>query len=234
MNGNEVLQQPRRFIKKSFKIDLTVDLAIQRTNESEQAPSLLLALHGFGQSCEKFIRVFQPMTGRNIVVAAPQAPHQFYVKTAPKIVGFTWLTKYERDRSVEDFVNYMTKTISAVENECGASFENIFLLGFSQGVSMAYRLAVSGKITPKGLIACGADLPPDVRPKLRTVKKFPVLLTHGLEDALVPLHKAEEAEDILKENGFFVEKHLFPGGHEIPRSVVNKVGDWMGEQHANV
>ena len=39
--------------------------------------------------------------------------------------------------------------------------DRVFLLGFSQGVAMAFRMAAQGIAQPKGVIACGGDLPPD-------------------------------------------------------------------------
>ncbi len=198
-----------------------------------QGDTLLLALHGYGQTCERFLHVLQPLKAEGITVLAPQAPNAFYIKMPTRTVGFTWLTRFERDQAVQDFFAYMDQVVAVASQERAVPFRRIFLLGFSQGVSMAWRYALSGHVQPAGLIACGADLPPDVQPILKETSPFPVLLAHGNSDSIVPAQKTHEAEQVLRNSGFQPEKFLFPGGHEIPVSLLQYIADWMrrsGEQ----
>ncbi len=189
--------------------------------------TLLLALHGYGQTCERFLQVLQPLSAEGITVLAPQAPNAFYVKMRTRTVGFTWLTRFERDRAIEDFFDYMDQVIAVAGEQRETPFRRIFLLGFSQGVSMAWRYALSGRLQPAGLIACGADLPPDVQPALQSAAAFPVLLAHGNADSIVPVEKTHAAERELRRLGFAPEKFLFPGGHEIPLSLLHHIADWI-------
>jgi predicted esterase len=213
---------------ESLAIEQTVDFAVLSPNFAiDEKTNLLVVLHGYGQSCTRFIRVFEPLQRKNILVVAPQAPHQFYVKMNPKIVGFTWLTQYKRDRSIDEFVNYMQRLLGRIIEMHSCHRGRVFFLGFSQGVSMAYRAAISGQLSVAGVIACGADLPPDVSEKLPYVERFPVFLGHGVEDTVVPLEKARQAEATLRANDFQVETFFFPGGHEIPVEVVEKIADWV-------
>lgn len=212
----------------SLVIEQCVEFAkLNPAAATDEQTTLLVALHGYGQNCDRFIRLFEPLRHRNILVIAPQAPHQFYVKLIPKMVGFSWLTQYNRDRSVEEFIAYMQRLLSRIGEMHSYNLERIFFLGFSQGVSMAYRFAVSGKHPIAGVLACGADLPPDVSKMLTTAPRFPVFLVHGIEDTIVPLEKAKHAQSILRANGFHSDQFFFPGGHEIPADVVKKIGDWI-------
>jgi predicted esterase len=190
-------------------------------------PKLLIALHGFGQKCKGFMRNFASLRDRNIMVAAPQGTHQFYMQLEPKKVGFNWLTIYEKENSIDDFVKYMARLLDALESEHGRLRDNVFLLGFSQGVSMAYRFAASGCITPRGLIACCADLPADVAEKLSGMRPFPVLISHAVDDPIFPLSKADDAEAQLKAHAFPVDQLRYEGGHTLPEEVVCSIGDWI-------
>lgn len=190
-------------------------------------PRTLIALHGFGQKCKGFMRHFAPFRERNILVVAPQGPHQFYMQLEPKKVGFNWLTTYEKENSIRDFVGYMNQLLDRLDAQYGHVRDNVFLLGFSQGVSMAYRFAASGTIVPRGLVACCADLPADVAEKLPTLAKFPVLLAHAEDDPVIPLSKAEEAESQLHAQDFSVERLRYTGGHTLPEDAINAIGDWI-------
>ena len=213
---------------ENLVIEQTVEFAVQRPKQAgDTPPALLVVLHGYGQSCDRFIRVFEPLRHKNILVVAPQAPNQFYVKMNPAVVGFTWLTRYERDRSVTEFLAYMQRLLEKIAALHPYDTGNIHFLGFSQGVSMAYRYAVSGASHTASVIACGADLPPDVSEKLAHTKPFRVFLAHGTEDTVVPLEKARQAHAALRKHGFVVEPFFFPGGHEIPLEAVEKIGKWM-------
>lgn len=220
--------RPVHYTLEQLVIDFSVDYALQPpVTAAEVLPSLLVCLHGYGQSCERFARVFAGLRQRNILLVVPQAPSQFYVKMVPKIVGFSWLTRHERDRSIGDFIGYMRRLLQTVAERHPFDPARVFWLGFSQGVSMAYRFAVSGETVPGGVIACGADLPPDVYEKLAGAPRFPVFIAHGTEDTVVPLARALEAEKMLQARGFAVDKFFFPGGHEIPPESVERIGSWI-------
>lgn len=223
--------RPVHYTLEQLVIDFSVDYALQPpVVAGESLPSLLVCLHGYGQSCERFARVFAGLRQRNILVAVPQAPSQFYIKMIPKIVGFSWLTRHERDRSVSDFIGYMRRLMQAVAERYPFDPARVFWLGFSQGVSMAYRFAVSSGTVPRGVIACGADLPPDVYEKLDEAPRFPIFIAHGTEDTVVPIAHALEAEKLLQARGFAVDKFFYPGGHEIPPDTVDRIGNWIEAQ----
>lgn len=212
----------------SLVIEQTVDYAIQLPDHPPDGETtLLIVLHGYGQTCEKFIKVFAPLRQEKILTVAPQAPHPFYVKLTPKIVGFSWLTLYQRDRAVGDFIGYMRRLIRCICSDFAFKPAQVYFLGFSQGVSMAYRFAVGSDTPPGGVIACGADLPPDVAEKLPQSPKFRVLIAHGIEDTIVPIEKAHAARQELLRQRFPVEQFIFPGGHEIPAEAVKKIGEWI-------
>jgi len=191
------------------------------------APALLIALHGWGQNARKMQRDLGPLRAHNIVVAAAQAPHPFYLDMESGKVGFHWLTRYERDRAVADTNAFLGALIENLRATHPFDEKQIYLLGFSQGCSMAWRFCVSGVCEPAGMIACGADLPPDVGEKLPGRAPFRVLLVHGREDQIISNSKMQDAESALRTLGLAPDRHEFDGGHEIPREVAAQIAAWI-------
>ncbi|MGH7595784.1 MAG: alpha/beta hydrolase [bacterium] len=188
---------------------------------------VLIVLHGFGQRADEFIKVFEPLPSRGILVAAPQAPHHFYPQFPRRDVGFSWLTRYERDQSIADFISYMRRFIELLRTEHAADLTRLYVLGFSQGVSMAYRFWVHGAAPLRGLIACSSDLPPDVAERLDAAPSAKILLVHGHDDQMVPITKSREAEADLRAHAIPVELIEFDGGHYVPSLAVEKIAEMI-------
>lgn len=209
-------------------IDITVYYSVLRPEPAPlSAPPLLIALHGYGQKCKGFARSLASIREQGILLAAPQGPHQIYMQLDPKKVGCNWLTIYEKENSIRDFIGYMARLITQLQERESFDHNRIYVLGFSQGGAMAYRLAVSGAVPVRGVIACGADLPADVRDALAAIVPFRVLLVHGGNDPLVPVEKADEAESELSDRGYAVERFRHEEGHTIPGEAVRAIGEWI-------
>ncbi len=215
-------------VVQQLPIETTGYYCVQTPGQaSDDSPAILIALHGFGQQRKGFMRQFAPLRKRNILVVAPQGPHQFYMQLEPKKVGFNWLTIYEKENSIRDFTGFMVRLLDELERTHGIARDRVFVLGFSQGCSMAYRLAVSGAVPTRGVIACCADLPSDVAEKLAVSAPFSVLLAHAEDDPIIPVAKADEAEQQLRVSDYAVERLRYTGGHTIPEDAVERIGDWI-------
>ena len=214
-----------------FTIDFTVYYTVQPpADPSDTPPTLILVVHGWGQNARSYMRNFKALQQGNYLVVAPQGPHQFYLDPGIKKVGFNWLSAYEKENSINDINHYFHKLIQHVGEEHPFNPQRIFLLGFSQGVSMASRFAVSGLVQPTGLICCGADLAPDVAEKLPQTTPYPVYLAHGKDDELIPRSKLEEAEAGYKAHGFSYEVDDYDGGHEITPELMHRIQAWIDKQ----
>jgi predicted esterase len=213
-------------ISGKMQIRHTVYYAVQAPEGNGPHPALMV-LHGFGQRAEEFSKVFASLPAQGILVAAPQGPHHFYPKFPSREVGFSWLTRYERDQSVADFIGYMRQFVELLKNEYAVDLTRLYVLGFSQGVSMAYRFWVHQAAAVRGIIAVSSDLPPDVAMRLEAAPPAKVLLVHGRGDQFVPITKSREAATILRAHSIPVEVLEFDGGHYVPSLAVEKVAQMM-------
>lgn len=196
--------------------------------DHDEPPGLLLAFHGYGQSSKSFIGQFEAWRDRNWLVIAPQGPNQFYWDRGK--VGFSWMTKFMREHTIRDNLAYMARLVEAIGSGFRFDPDRVFLLGFSQGSAMAYRLAAAGLIRHAGVIACGGDLPPDVEERLDNLAPFPVLVVHGKQDGSMRFDKAVEGEEALRAHGWPVDTHYFDGEHELPEPVVDAIAKWIDER----
>lgn len=203
--------------------------SVQRPATSDgEPPGLVLAFHGYGQSSKRFLRTFEAWRDRNWLIVAPQGANQFYWERGK--VGFSWMTKYMREYTICDNLEYMARLIDALRAEFTYDPNRVVLLGFSQGSAMAYRLAASGLIAHVGVVACGGDLPPDVEDQLDDLDPFPTLIVHGKHDESMHFEKAVEGELAMRAQDWPVETHYFDGAHELPEAALQAIAAWMDER----
>ena len=216
---------------EQLTIEYSVYYAVQEPAvPSEDPPALLLALHGYGQSCKSFIRELAPFREQNVLVVAPQGPSQFYWQQGTPKVGFAWVTRFMRDNTLADIMGYMSRLLADLSEKYRFNHDKVFLLGFSNGAALAFRVAASGILKPAGVIACCGDLPENVAQKLDSLDPFPVLILHGKDDPMMSADKGREAEETLRRHGYPVEAVYFDGGHELPKGEWPTITDWMGRQ----
>lgn len=209
-------------------IEYSAYFAVQEPAEPVAAPPLLVACHGYAQSCKGFIKNFQFLRERNWLVTAPQGANQLYWEGGK--VGFTWMTRYMRENTIRDNLAYMARFLDAVRAGHAFDRKRIFALGFSQGSAMAHRLGAAGLVRPAGVVQCGGDLPPDVEEKLDDLPPYPVLIVHGRDDTSMSFEKAQEGERALRDHGWPVDTIYFDGAHDLPKEIVNEIVAWMEER----
>ncbi|HSR50427.1 MAG TPA: dienelactone hydrolase family protein [Acidobacteriota bacterium] len=204
-------------LQSQFSLDYVV-----LPSSGKEHRGTLMVLHGFGQTAEDFAQIFRPVAEEGFLIAAPQAPHPFYLNRQREL-GFTWLTRYQRDRSVEELLEYLTDFYRRLEEVHQLEVQPLALFGFSQGSSIAYRLWVRRAFPIRVLFSCGADLPPDVDEALEMADRIPVHILHGSRDHLVPPEVPRQAHDRLKARGFPASRRQYPCAHEITPEMLSDV-----------
>ncbi len=189
------------------------------------APALL-GLHGYGQTAPDFLDVLRKWTPPEFLAVAGQGFHQIWDRETRKI-AFSWMTAFEK----ADNIMRNNRFVESLANELRAAGkldgQGMFLLGFSQGSSVAYRFAQRHPELARGIISVCADLPPDVEQHLAPLKKIPVLILYGLRDPIFPVEKSLHAAEALRAAGVDVEIVSFDRGHIMPSSLGEKVQDWL-------
>jgi len=171
----------------------------------------LVGFHGYAQNAEDMLAELDHLSNRNAwTLVSVQALHRFYLRGDEKIVA-SWMTRQDRELAIADNIVYIDRVVRSLVAE--APQAPVVFVGFSQGVAMAYRAGVLGAHRPRGVIAIGGDIPPDV--KTSPSNKFPpILVTAGESDRFYPQAKVEADEAFLRSAGVQFDVFRYQGGHE--------------------
>lgn len=187
----------------------------------EKANHLIIALHGYGQLPEFFIRKFSTLNQDHYVVC-PEGPHRFYLKGTSGRVGASWMTKEARLDDIEDNNNWLTGLLEQLTKS--NSFDKITLLGFSQGAATAARWHEKRRIAYNFVLWAGV-FPPDLELPLESnafssSKNFFLV---GDEDEYFSTAKIEAMRHQLRERKLEFEFIPFSGKHDITPDALEKL-----------
>jgi predicted esterase len=131
--------------------------------ESPAEPTaLLIGFHGYAQLGEDALAYLRPLAeGKPWAIAAPQALHPFYRPKDQAVVA-GWMTRLDREIALEDNVAYTTRAVAELRARMPGA-QRLAIVGFSQGVAMAYRTAARCGQQVDAVVALAGDVPPELR-----------------------------------------------------------------------
>jgi predicted esterase len=187
---------------------------------------LIAAFHGYGQSAEDMLADVRQIPGvERWRIASVQALHRFYARDQQTVVA-SWMTRQDREFAIADNLDYVGKVIDRLEARAPA----LVFAGFSQGASMAYRVARLGRHHAAGIIALGGDIPPEVRepagPGDRHGRWPPVLIGAGVRDTWFNQRLNGDIA-FLTSHAIAHEIVRFDGGHEWTGEFRDAAGRWL-------
>ena len=144
-------------------------------------------------------------------IACVQGLHRFYERRTGRVVS-SWMTSLDRDQAIQDNIRYVQDVVAALRSG-GDPHTPLVYAGFSQGVAMAYRAALSAGYPCHGLLALAGDVPPELHDA--PASAWPqVLLGCGRTDAWYTADKLRADRTFFESRAIEVETVVFDGGHE--------------------
>jgi len=173
---------------------------------------LLVGFHGYGENAGQHLRELSSIPGSDDwLVVSVQALHRFYERKTGTVVG-SWMTSEDREQMILDNLAYVDSVVAAV-SDTHATTSTVVYSGFSQGVAMAYRAAIRGRVPAAGIIALAGDVPPEVQTD--EPAEWPqVLIGRGNDDPWYTQEKLESDLARLAIENLLVDTVVFDGGHE--------------------
>lgn len=217
------------------RIKLYYDLYVP-DEEARNPRPMLIALHGYEGNKESMMAIAQKTNSRDFIIASLQGPNGFFVRSddekKPKI-GFGWMMQYK----AEDTIWLHHKTILSVIEDTAAQHKidrrAIFLLGFSQSVSLNYRFAFTRPNKIRGVIAVCGGIPGDWDEDKYYQSNTDALVIAGETDEFYPIERTRTFKEALERRARAVEFHSFPAGHVFPREALSLINDWMTTRWLN-
>jgi len=189
----------------------------------------ILALHGLGSN------------EQDLIGLAPHLPDGFLWVSprAPLVLGqnsYEWFRVKVIGRPDPEQVASALETIDHFINEIFSAYpidpNKLFLLGFSQGslLSMCYALEHPARVA--GVIAQSGYIPGNLNLQINEadLRNKPFILTHGIQDTMIPVEWARASRDQLQKLGVDLTYHEFQMGHNVSLDSLEVISTWLGKQ----
>ena len=190
-------------------------LVTRTFSSSDQPTKAIIGLHGWTGDEHVFEPVAKMMNIDDAQWFFPRAPYK-----ADSGKGYSWFSGTdETGWDIEKTRVGIHQLLADIRSE-GFSPKNIFLIGFSQGASLAMEIAlrlpfaIGGIVPIAGFIKFRDTLSNEAT---KESKATPVLLLHGSQDEIIHVIASEKAHDFFKERGNPVYFKRYDGGHKIPK-----------------
>ncbi len=203
--------------------------AVPEAEERRPLPTLI-ALHGHGAHAQDLLGLGTVLAHGRLLMICPQA--EFAIE--PGYPGYTWFRRGADDArapgEVERVGALLWRFIDHALERYPVDPERVALLGFSQGGSLAYALALAEPARFAGLAALSTSLAPEVLAAVtphRDLPRLPMLVQHGSHDELVSLEKGRAACETLRGLGVEPEFHEYLMGHQINNESARDLSLWL-------
>jgi phospholipase/carboxylesterase len=196
-----------------------------------RAYPLLIALHGSGGGIGDYDSLWAGEAKAQCLFVTPEGPYG--LPGTPQRPGHSWYLQV-RDRRIWALADPLAvEAMLATVAEIRANYRvgAVYILGFSQGASLAYQTAMLHPQTFAGVLAVAGLYPDEAIGRERLALAAPALrvfIAHGDQDAAISPQASEKARALLEAAGCNVTYQRFAAGHAIPAELFRKMLAWVG------
>ncbi len=202
-----------------------------RETAADPLPPLLLLLHGVGSN-ERDLMGLAPWLDGRFFVASARAPITlgydaygwFRFEFTPN--GPVVMDPAEAESSFRLILRFMDELIEAY----GVDPNRTYLVGFSQGTIMGLSVALTHPAKVAGMVAMSGRFPDAIRPQiapLEELEDLPILLQHGTEDPVLPIHYGRAARKILDSLPVRLDYREYRMGHHVTQESLADMSAWL-------
>ena len=187
---------------------------------SSKTKNVWIVFHGLGYLSKYFINYFSHLNTQENFIIAPQAPSKYYQDQTFKHVGASWLT---RENTEEETKNVLAYVDAVFKKEITAEIPRLFVLGYSQGVSIATRWVAKRKIDCAHLVLHSGGIPKELTPEDFSFLKDTAKVTYLYGDQDQYITEARKTEEQLKSTTLFRDRlniEVFSGKHEVNKDFI--------------
>ena len=185
---------------------------------------LLLGFHGYYEGADVHMARLREIPGSGAwTLVSVQGLHRFYRGRSHDVVA-SLMTRQDRELAIADNIAYADAVLDSVK---GAAWGGVVVcVGFSQGAAMAFRAATRARVAAAGIVAVGADVPPDVRDDA-DVQVPPVLLIRGSRDELYTKAMFDADATALSARGTDVRALTIDAPHDWTADIAREAGHFL-------
>jgi phospholipase/carboxylesterase len=198
-----------------------------------QKPPLLLLLHGLGAD-ENDLFGLAPFMDERFFIVSPRAPQTlpyggfawFELIIGPDGIGVS-VKQFEQSRVL------ILKFVDELIEKHNLDPKRVFLCGFSQGAMMSVSAFLSEPLKFAAVVAMSGRAMPEMLPESEdfdALKDFPVFVTHGIYDQVLPIENGRATNEILSALPVDLVYKEYPMAHEISQESLHDVSSWLRKQ----
>lgn len=179
---------------------------------------LLVMLHGYGSN-EDDLFSFAPTLPENWLIVSFRAP------LSTPYQGYSWYAinfnnpeEFIDKSQATESLNAILEAIVKIKNQFNIK-EGIHLAGFSQGGILTYALALKNPqmFSKVALLSCYPEekILTDIVKDKKKLEHLRFFISHGTDDAIIPLEWARKGADLLYDLGCFFTFREYMSGHGV-------------------
>ena len=110
--------------------------------------------------------------------------------------------------------------------------EKVILAGFSQGGAIVLQTALRHPKKLAGVMALSTYLPLSATlaaERNAANAQIPIFMAHGLHDDIIPIRRAKDSMNLLKQLQYPVEWHEYPMAHSVCGEEVRDISTWLSK-----
>jgi predicted esterase len=186
---------------------------------------VLAGFHGYMENAAIQMTRLAAIAGSDAwTLVSIQGLHRFYRGRSEEVIA-SWMTREDREDALADNIEY---TAAAIDTVITDPNQPIVCLGFSQGVAAAFRAGIRGRHRAAGIVAVGADVPPELLADPQVA--FPrVLLLRGARDDWYTEAKLSSDVAALERRGITPLVHVYDGAHEWTAEVAQQIAGFIAQ-----
>jgi len=197
--------------------------------EADSVYPTILALHGRGSNERDLISLADYLP-QNLLWISPRGTFTL----GPDSFEWFQITQIGKPDPIRlaNALNTLDTFIDEIVENYPVDKNKLYLLGFSQGsiVSMSYTLTKPQRIA--GVIAQSGYIPHESGLQIDEagIKNKPFILTHGIQDSMLPIDWARRSRDTLQKLEADLEYHEFNMGHQVTEESLTVIKTWLEKQ----
>jgi phospholipase/carboxylesterase len=193
--------------------------------EPNYAYPLLVFFHGHGGNEEQILRLAPRLSRRNYICIGLRGT-QLLGQRSDGALGYTWGQEGQCDALIEDYVLH---AVEQSRRNYHVHSERIYLAGFCEGATLAYRLGLTFPEKFAGVISLNGSLPPrgSLFLRLPEIRPLRVFIGHGIANAVIPLAAARQDFRLLYTAGLDVCMHTYPATHRLHPDMLRDINRWL-------
>ncbi len=191
----------------------------------------IIALHGWGANAFDLLGVAPYIAEGRFMVICPQGPLEVPIGA---IRGYGWypirMGSAPDEEQLEAAADGAMRFVDDAIARYPVNQRKLVLLGFSQGGTMAYRLAFRAPARFAALVGISTWFPPELKDKVAdrdALEQLPTLVQHGRADDMIEFSRARQSIEHLRELRMPVQFREYDCGHEITASGIEDLSEFL-------